>query len=85
MCRRCGAWMPEKDIKAHVRRCTSEDWVIPPGFDKCRKCGVLTPGGFRGQHEKVCRGSVAGNRTCAKCGFEFVEVGEVTRLLPSRL
>eukprot|EP00969_Alexandrium_andersonii_P152394 6739568-Alexandrium_andersonii.AAC.1 len=71
MCRRCGAVMPERDIKWHVRNCRSELWVIPQGFDKCRKCGVLTPAGFRGPHEHICRGSLQANRTCLKCGFEF--------------
>ena len=54
MCRMYGAMMPDRDIQGRVRGCRSELWVIPQGVDKCRRCGVLTPGGFRSQHEQVC-------------------------------
>ena len=77
MCRRCGVEMPARELKWHLRRCTSEAWVIPLGFDKCRKCKQLLrrPEGStknrRAQHESECRGSDLLNRTCGKCGKVF--------------
>eukprot|EP00969_Alexandrium_andersonii_P155177 6859373-Alexandrium_andersonii.AAC.1 len=70
-CRKCGEWMAESLIRNHLRWCTSEEWVIPPGMDQCRKCEALIPGRSRNRHEKACRGSAILNRTCSKCSFVF--------------
>ena len=43
-CRECGAAVPERSVRWHVRRCTAVGWVIPEGVDKCRKCGGADPG-----------------------------------------
>ena len=39
-CRKCGAAVPEKEIKWHYRRCKhTGPWAIPEDKDECRKCG----------------------------------------------
>lgn len=71
-CRKCGQRILCSEIKCHFRRCTVEgEWYIPEGKGKCRKCMGLIPLHQRTQHEKICRGSVEANHTCAKYGMVF--------------